>query len=73
MSTGFGQVFNTWGAHFDRMYKNRAFQNFYLRDGIEEWQFSESRDTLAQLMADYREISVDYFEYGAEGEGDNDD
>ena len=49
------------GAHFDKIYKRRAFVNNYERAGVEESQFTEAAQTLHELVDEYEECAKDTF------------
>eukprot|EP00058_Branchiostoma_floridae_P009609 XP_002595097.1 hypothetical protein BRAFLDRAFT_60134 [Branchiostoma floridae] len=47
---------------FDLMYAKRAFVHWYIREGMEEEEFTQAREDLAELEKDYEEIAADFVE-----------
>ncbi len=56
---------------FDLMFAKRAFVHHYVSEGMEESEFTEARDDLANLIKDYKEVVAE--SGGGEGEGEDDD
>ncbi|CAD8125041.1 unnamed protein product [Paramecium sonneborni] len=48
--------FRQFGQKFDQIYAKRAFVWTYVTEGLEEWEFSEGRESLAQLQDEYNQI-----------------
>jgi tubulin alpha len=67
-STSIAEVLARLDHKFDLMFSKRAFVHWYVSEGMEEGEFTESREDLEALQMDYAQLVQDDVEEGAEGE-----
>ncbi len=65
-SKAIAEVFSWLDHKFDLMYAKRAFFHSSIGEGMEEGEFSETREDIAALEKDYEEVRVET----ADGEGE---
>lgn len=70
-STALGEVFEGYVRNFDKLFTKRAFVHWYLKEGLEEGEFSEAREDIAALIGDYKLIGADSPEGEEEGDFHN--
>ncbi|CAD8207225.1 unnamed protein product [Paramecium pentaurelia] len=61
-TTAMSQFFSDLCQKFDLMFAKRAFVDQFVKEGMEEAQFVEAREALANLQNDYQEACVGIFE-----------
>jgi tubulin alpha len=66
-STAIADVLARLDHKFDLMFSKRAFVHWYVSEGMEEGEFTESREDLEALQMDYQQLVAEDVE-GGEGE-----
>lgn len=57
-TTAISQFFKSQARKFDLLFTKRSFVHWYLGEGMEELEFTESRDEIEMLNGDLKEISL---------------
>lgn len=68
-SAAIKEVFERLDRKFDLMFARRAFVFWYVAEGMEEGEFTEAREDMAALEADYDNIAIELPEGGGDEEG----
>lgn len=61
--TAISQVFAKVNQKFDMMFNKRAFVHWYVGEGMEENEFSDARQDMHELEAEYSALAIDNAEY----------
>lgn len=56
-TTAIGEAWTSLCRKFDLMYSKQAFVHWFVGEGMEMGEFTESRENLAALERDYQEIA----------------
>ncbi len=62
-STSIAVFFERVAYQFDLMYRKRAFLHWFVGEGMEELQFQEAREDIANLKLDYDEVNCYMYDY----------
>jgi hypothetical protein len=58
-NTSIAEVFSRINHKFDLLHARRAFIYWFIGEGMEEGEFSESRENMASLEKDFEEVGIE--------------
>ena len=57
-NVGIREAWSQTADHFNKLYQKRAFVHWFVAEGLEETEFAESQEVIANIIRDYEDIGT---------------
>jgi tubulin beta len=62
-STSIQEIFQRISQQFTAMFRRKAFLHWFTGEGMDEMEFTEAESNMNDLIAEYQQYQVTYFEF----------